>query len=133
MSTPSKTKNATGGEYPPLTFAVKDKQSRDLALMCYSHDYVTYDKDIYISGDWAISKDRRQGLIGRKVVLYEGKGKEAYIGGEIVAIVDRGKATWLRGKGKPSICAVVFKRISSLDGFTGHLLSTKGQQNVQYF
>jgi len=132
MSEPSKRKPAHGG-YPPMTFAVKEKFNKDLALMCYSHDYVTYDKDIYISGDWAISKDKRNGLIGRKVVLYEGKGKEAYLGGEIVAIVDRGKATWLRGKGQPSICAVVFKRDISLEGFIGHLSSTKGQQNVQYF
>tara|TARA_B100001123_G_C14751229_1_gene804975 strand:+ start:70 stop:468 length:399 start_codon:yes stop_codon:yes gene_type:complete len=121
------------GGYPAMHFQTRNSLAKNLALMCHSHDYVDYDSDIYISGDWAIAPDKREGLIGKTVVLYPGKGKNAYLGGTIIAIEARGKARWKRGKGNPGLCAVVFKRDKCLDSFAGHLARVKGQQNVQYF
>ena len=59
-----------------------------IALMCKSHDYeyipVT---NTFVTGDWVISSQRQEELLGETVVLTEGQKSSAYLGGKIVGYV----------------------------------------------
>ena len=103
-----------------------------VTLQCFSHDYASYRDDIYTTGDWAVSPKRWDALVGKDVVLYERKDEPAYLGGEIIAVIDRGDAEWKRGSGYPRLCSIVFRKNDRLTGFKGHIGKVSGAQNVQY-
>ena len=103
-----------------------------ITLQCFEHDYSEYRDDIYTTGDWAVDPKRWDLLVGKDVILYENNDKAAYLGGKIIAVVDRGLAKWKRGNGNPRLCSIVFRKDNSLTGFTGHIGKVKGTQNVQY-
>jgi hypothetical protein len=84
-----------------------------VALMCKSHDYEYQPKtNTFITGDWVISTQRQEELLGENVVLTEGQKDSAYIGGTIVGFVPTNKDT------AQTQCKVVFQANPSIVGDT---------------
>ena len=82
-----------------------------IALMCKSHDY-TYmpSTNTFVTGDWVISNNRQEELLGTKVVLTESQDSKAYLGGRIVGFVPTSKNT------HQTQCKVVFVADPNLVG-----------------
>ena len=89
-----------------------------LALMCKSHDYMYMPStNTFITGDWVISSERQESLLGAKVILAESQEAGAYIGGRIVGFVPVNEPTY------QTQCKVVFIADPSLvgnDAASGH-------------
>jgi len=93
-----------------------------IGLICKSHDYSEVCGSI-MTGDWVISPQKIQNLIGQDVILTESSKKPAYSGGEIT-----GYNRLSNGK-----YVLFFREDSRYSGYESHIANWNSSTNpVRY-
>jgi len=57
-----------------------------IALMCKSHDYKSTTGNSFVTSAWTMSKEKATSIIGKNVVLTEGRNQPAYMGGVVTGV-----------------------------------------------